>query len=648
MAVARRPLARGSPARWSPRRSLSWCGLFRAARASIVLQQSKGSPRRPRTPLFCPPPPPGPIASHPTAEPLFPPDPPPNGRAVAMLIAAARQLAASGLLGEREPRGGRRKPPVVVARGARAARRRPPRGPTRVPAPRPPAAACAKPPPAPRPAPAQAPRRMARSRQPRGGSPRRRTPRSASTPAQRSPRSSRSRCARCAASTSAASRSPWRPRTTTPPPCTCAARLGGGAAGRGPAQLRRRQHCCCPLANTHRLRLFVQASRLPDNPPPQVDQANIDILLVGDSAGMVVHGHDTTLPITLEQMLTHCQAVARGAQRAFLVRPGAGSRRCRRARTAGPTAAAAACPSCAAPARRRLAPRCARRPALCRAPQRWATCRLAPTSCPPPTPCARRCACSRRAPWTRSSSRVRGGLGGGCDWPRSVRPGCDTGGSRQAGCPRPDGMLCAAWPAAASAGGSPARVEAARAIVEAGVAVMGHVGLTPQSVSVLGARGGGGLLATREECKQGTCLRRVPGRRMITPMARRPGSPACLEFTHRPTCSLHPPGPPGGFRPQAQVAGEAMRVLRQAQALQAAGCFSVVLECVPGPIAAAVTKALAIPTIGIGAGPATSGQVRTWGRGLGRGGRAGVRSDKRSPSLTHRPTPIPPLTTPHP
>lgn len=51
----------------------------------------------------------------------------------------------------------------------------------------------------------------------------------------------------------------------------------------------------------------------------QVDQAGIDILLVGDSVSMVVHGHDTTLPITLDEMLMHCKAVARGAQRAFLV-----------------------------------------------------------------------------------------------------------------------------------------------------------------------------------------------------------------------------------------------------------------------------------------------------------------------------------------
>jgi 3-methyl-2-oxobutanoate hydroxymethyltransferase len=51
----------------------------------------------------------------------------------------------------------------------------------------------------------------------------------------------------------------------------------------------------------------------------QVDQADIDIILVGDSVSMVVHGHDTTLPITLDDMLMHCKAVSRGAARAFLV-----------------------------------------------------------------------------------------------------------------------------------------------------------------------------------------------------------------------------------------------------------------------------------------------------------------------------------------
>lgn len=75
----------------------------------------------------------------------------------------------------------------------------------------------------------------------------------------------------------------------------------------------------------------------------------------------------------------------------------------------------------------------------------------------------------------------------------------------------------------------------------------------------------------------------------------------------------HPIGMPGGFRPQAQVASEAVRVINQAKALQASGCFAIVLECIPAPIAAAVTKALNIPTIGIGAGPQCSGQVRLAG-----------------------------------
>lgn len=50
----------------------------------------------------------------------------------------------------------------------------------------------------------------------------------------------------------------------------------------------------------------------------QVDQAGIDMLLVGDSVAMVVHGHDTTLPVTVEEMLVHCRAVSRGAHRRAL------------------------------------------------------------------------------------------------------------------------------------------------------------------------------------------------------------------------------------------------------------------------------------------------------------------------------------------
>lgn len=49
--------------------------------------------------------------------------------------------------------------------------------------------------------------------------------------------------------------------------------------------------------------------------PAQVDTAGIDILLVGDSVAMVVHGHDTTLPVTMDDMLVHCKAVSRGARR---------------------------------------------------------------------------------------------------------------------------------------------------------------------------------------------------------------------------------------------------------------------------------------------------------------------------------------------
>jgi 3-methyl-2-oxobutanoate hydroxymethyltransferase len=57
------------------------------------------------------------------------------------------------------------------------------------------------------------------------------------------------------------------------------------------------------------------------------------------------------------------------------------------------------------------------------------------------------------------------------------------------------------------------------------------------------------------------------------------------------------------------VAGGRERLLAEARALEEAGAFSVVLEMVPGPVAAAVTEALSVPTIGIGAGPGCDGQV---------------------------------------
>eukprot|EP00536_Pseudo-nitzschia_multiseries_P012997 jgi/Psemu1/309582/fgenesh1_kg.529_\ len=99
-------------------------------------------------------------------------------------------------------------------------------------------------------------------------------------------------------------------------------------------------------------------------------------------------------------------------------------------------------------------------------------------------------------------------------------------------------------------GGSIHRARTAQKIVEGGVAVMGHVGLTPQAISVI-----------------------------------------------------------GGFRAQGRTAVRARQLLDEALRLQDAGCFSVVLECVPANVAAAITETLEVPTIGIGAGGGTSGQV---------------------------------------
>lgn len=90
-------------------------------------------------------------------------------------------------------------------------------------------------------------------------------------------------------------------------------------------------------------------------------------------------------------------------------------------------------------------------------------------------------------------------------------------------------------------------------LVEAGVPVMGHIGLTPQSIHQLG---GYKVQGRQEECAQ--------------------------------------------------------QLLQQAQALEQAGCFALVIECVPQPVAQMITQHLTIPTIGIGAGAHTDGQVLVW------------------------------------
>jgi 3-methyl-2-oxobutanoate hydroxymethyltransferase len=65
----------------------------------------------------------------------------------------------------------------------------------------------------------------------------------------------------------------------------------------------------------------------------------------------------------------------------------------------------------------------------------------------------------------------------------------------------------------------------------------------------------------------------------------------------------------GGFKAQGRTADQAQRLYEDALALEGAGCFAVVLEAVPAAVAERVTEALTVPTIGIGAGAATDGQV---------------------------------------
>jgi 3-methyl-2-oxobutanoate hydroxymethyltransferase len=68
----------------------------------------------------------------------------------------------------------------------------------------------------------------------------------------------------------------------------------------------------------------------------------------------------------------------------------------------------------------------------------------------------------------------------------------------------------------------------------------------------------------------------------------------------------------GGFKAQGRTAEKAARLLADALALEEAGCFAIVLEAVPSPVADEVTRRLHVPTIGIGAGAGTDGQVLVW------------------------------------
>src|SRR5690606_23308705 len=91
------------------------------------------------------------------------------------------------------------------------------------------------------------------------------------------------------------------------------------------------------------------------------------------------------------------------------------------------------------------------------------------------------------------------------------------------------------------------------AIVDSGIPVMGHIGLTPQSAAMQ-----------------------------------------------------------GGYRAQGRTAASAKRLVDEAVALERVGCFAIVLEAIPAVVAERITATVKVPTIGIGAGPACSGQVLVW------------------------------------
>lgn len=194
-----------------------------------------------------------------------------------------------------------------------------------------------------------------------------------------------------------------------------------------------------------------------------VDEAGIPVVLVGDSLGNVMLGYDSTLPVTLDDMLHHTRAVVRGAKDALIVTD---------------------------------------------------------------------------MPFMTYNTSVEDAL-------RNAGRLLQEGGAQ-----------------AVKLEGGAFVAGTVRCLTENGIPVMGHLGLTPQSVHQL-----------------------------------------------------------GGYRVQARTAGQARRLLDDALALEDAGAFSIVLEMVPGNVAQAVTERLTVPTIGIGAGPGCDGQIQVLHDILGLGPR---------------------------
>jgi len=184
------------------------------------------------------------------------------------------------------------------------------------------------------------------------------------------------------------------------------------------------------------------------------DEADVEVVLVGDSAAMTVLGHDSTVPATMDEMLVLTRAVARGARRPIVV------------------------------------------------------------------------ADMPFGSFQVSDERAID---------NAVRFVKDAGAD------------------AVKIEGAGPMLTRVRALVDVGIPVMGHLGLTPQSVMLL-----------------------------------------------------------GGYKAQGRTAAQAHRFYDAAGALERAGCFALVLEAVPPPVAARITDALGIPTIGIGAGADCDGQVLVW------------------------------------
>jgi len=183
-----------------------------------------------------------------------------------------------------------------------------------------------------------------------------------------------------------------------------------------------------------------------------VDQVGIPLILVGDSLGMVVLGYETTIPVTMDDMLHHTKAVVRGTKRAMVIGD---------------------------------------------------------------------------MPFMTYQISIEDAL-------RNAARFIQEGGAQ-----------------AVKLEGGVTVAERVRRVVECGIPVMGHIGLTPQSVHQL-----------------------------------------------------------GGFRVQGKTSEAATSLLEDARALEEAGAFGIVLETVPAPLAALITQRVSIPTIGIGAGVGCDGQVQ--------------------------------------